>query len=558
MKIRLVLLALLVSYFFPAISQDRFVVFFTDKNNSPYSLANPLQFLSQRAIDRRMNQGLAIDISDLPVNPQYVQGLVNAGAVILNTSKWFNAAIIQAGSPAVLNSINQLPYVNTFNNVGRYGATGSSSQVKFEPLLERTGNIGLRTSSGAASNSFNYGFANDQVNMLGLAQLHNQGYTGEGMLIAVIDAGFLDLPLMTCFDSILNNNQIIGTWDFVDHEADVYDDHYHGAAVLSCMAANVPDTLVGTAPHASYLLLRSEDAGSEYLIEEYNWSVAAEYADSAGADIINSSLGYTLFDDPTQNHFYSDMDGNTNPATIAADWAAKKGMLVLNSAGNEGNSPWNYISAPADADSILAVGAVDFSGTYASFSGNGPTADNRVKPDVAAMGQNTWLYSPYSNNQPTMGNGTSFSSPVLAGAVACLWQAWSQRSNMEIIQAVKRSASQFSNPDTQLGYGIPNLTLANSLLNLEEYTLPANLLVHVFPNPLGADEILTIVFHAKNSKQATLSIFDLSGRLVTRSNFETVYGALNEWKLRHNLPNGSYLLEINDGTASVVSKLIRY
>ena len=161
------------------------------------------------------------------------------------------------------------------------------------------------------------------------------------------------------------------------------------------------------------------------------------------------------------------MNGDLNPSTIAADIAAKKGMVVLNSAGNEGASSWNYISAPADADSILSIGAVDQSGNYANFSSNGPTADGRVKPDVAAVGQGTWLYSTYSSNQAVQGNGTSFSSPVMAGAVACLWQAWPQKGNMDIIRVVKRSASQFSNPDTLLGYGIPNFSLANSFLDLE-------------------------------------------------------------------------------------------
>lgn len=557
MKLKLLAIIILTLFVKDVFSQDRYVVFFTDKNNSPYAISNPLQFLSQRAIDRRNKAGINIDSSDLPVNQTYIQGLINAGANVLNVSKWFNAAIIQTSSATVLNAINQLPYVQSSNNVGRIKKNANSGVDKF--ALDLPGNTSiLKSASSNKSSSFSYGYAADQVNMLGLAQLHNLGYTGEGMIIAVLDAGFLDANIMTCFDSLFANNRVLYTWDFVDHESNVYNDHYHGAAVLSCIAANVPDTLIGTAPNASFILLRSEDANSEYIIEEYNWSVAAEFADSAGADVINSSLGYTVFDDPAQDHFYADMNGDTNPISIAADNAAKKGMIVVNSAGNEGNSFWNYISAPADADSILAIGAVDFSGTYASFSGNGPSYDGRVKPDVAAMGQNTWLYTPYSNNQVTQGNGTSFSSPVMAGAVTCLWQAWSSKTNMDIIQAVKRSASQYSNPDTLLGYGIPNFTLANSLLNLGEIIIPANAVIHTFPNPWGLNSNLTVLYYAQSGEEAKLRIFDMTGRQVFQQEFNTVTGAFNEWKINPKISNGSYIIEVSEGAISHTLKLIRY
>jgi serine protease AprX len=556
MKLKLIALLIAGLLTGELIAQDRYVVFFTDKNNSPYSTANPLQFLSQRAIDRRTNQNIAIDQTDFPVNPSYVQGLINAGATVLNTSRWFNAAIIYTTSPAVLTAINQLPYVQTSSNVGRIRNSTLPSgklEVNFEKPKSA---IPVARQSNAAS--FNYGFSDNQINMIGLSSLHDQGYMGEGMLIAVLDAGFLDAPLMTCFDSLFADNRIVSTWDFVDNESDVYDDHYHGAAVLSCIASIVPDTLIGTAPHASFILLRSEDANTEFIIEEYNWSVAAEYADSAGVDVINSSLGYTTFNDASQDHTYPMMNGDLNPVTIAADMAAKKGILVVNSAGNEGSSSWNYISAPADADSILAVGAVNDAGQYANFSGNGPSYDGRVKPDVAARGANTWLYSPYSNNQPTMANGTSFSSPIMAGAVACLWQAWNSKNNMEIIQAVKRSANQFSNPDTLLGYGIPNFTLANSLLNLGEYTLPGNVTMHIFPNPWNGEGTLTVLYYAQTGEQLEIEIIDLSGRLVYNSSTTTINGAFNKLEIPARLSNGAYLINFREGNLQTTAKLIRY
>lgn len=554
MKLKLILTLLLYSFIHQAFAQDRYIVFFTDKNNSPFSVSSPLNFLSQRAIDRRNNQNIIINQSDLPVNPQYLSGVAGTGANVMRASKWFNAAIIETTNPSVLTAINQLPYVFNVQNVSKPQPNPDRAN-KFDNLVSD-----IKPSTQAlrhqGNQSLNYGNSFIQTNMLGLVSLHNQGYTGAGKLIAVLDAGFLDANLMTCFDSLRANNQIKSTWDFVDNESDVYDDHNHGSSVLSCMAANVPDTLIGTAPHADYILLRTEDVNSEYIIEEYNWSIGAEFADSAGADMINSSLGYTEFNDPAQNHFYADMNGDNNPVTIAADWAAQKGILVINSAGNEGSSPWNYISAPADADSILAVGAVDFSGFYAGFSGNGPSFDNRVKPDVAAQGLNTWLYSPFSNNQPTQGNGTSFSGPVMCGAVACLWQAWSQKSNMEIIQVVKRSAHQYSAPDTLLGYGIPNLALANSLLSLGDINLPQNSLLHIFPNPAANGEIIQVIYYAQNSSQATLTIYDVCGKIVVQQDLSTMQGALNKIELSLNLSRGCYFIEIFDGKKTAIKKLI--
>lgn len=554
MKLKFILTLLTISCLQQAFAQDRYVIFFSDKNNSPFSISTPLDFLSQRAINRRINQNISIDQSDLPVNPQYLSGVAGTGAFVMRSSKWFNAAIIETTSSTVLNAISQLPYVLNVQNVSKPKPNPDRSN-KFDNLIKNI-NPSTEAHRSSGTQSLNYGNGFIQANMLGLLTLHNQGYTGAGRLIAVLDAGFLDVPNMICFDSIRANNQIKHTWDFVDNESDVYDDHYHGAAVLSCMASNVPDTLVGTAPHADYILLRTEDANSEFIIEEYNWAIGAEFADSAGVDLINSSLGYTEFNDPSQNHLYSDMDGNTNPVTIAADWAAQKGILVVNSAGNEGSSPWNYISAPADADSILAIGAVDFSGAYASFSGNGPSFDNRVKPDVAAQGQNTWLYTPFSNNQVTQGNGTSFSGPVLCGAAACLWQAWEQKSNMDIIQVIKRSANQYSNPDTLLGYGIPNLSLANSLLNLGDINIPQNAILHIYPNPISNGETIHLVYYAQHSNSATLSIYDICGKMVLQQEVNTLQGALNKIDLQVNLSKGCYFIEIYDGKTNTIKKLM--
>ncbi len=367
-----------------------------------------------------------------------------------------------------MDDIDALPFVlsvskNTVSNiiaedksVKPFFENESISKIPEENLVKGT----------TSGQSYDYGQAFNQINMLNGIPLHDLGLDGAGMTIAVLDAGFLNADVIEAFDSLWLNNQIIGYKDFVSPLApDIFDSHYHGTMVLSTMGANLPTEMVGTAPKADYWLLRSEDGATEYLIEELNWASAAEFADSLGADIINSSLGYTTYDDPAQDHTYEDMDGNTTPITIAADLAASKGILVVNSAGNSGSSSWHYIGAPADGDSVFTIGAVNSSGNYASFSSTGPTYDDRIKPNVVAQGQGSTVISAYSGNV-TSGNGTSFSSPITAGMVACLWQAHPNKKNTEIMEAIQQSASQALNPDSLLGYGIPDYFAAHSTLSL--------------------------------------------------------------------------------------------
>jgi hypothetical protein len=323
------------------------------------------------------------------------------------------------------------------------------------------------------------------------------------------------------------------------------------------MAANVPGDYVGTAPHANYILLRSEDAGSEYLIEEYNWSVAAEYADSAGADVINSSLGYYTFDDASQNHTYSDMDGNTCPAAIAADKAASRGIIVTSSVGNEGNSPWNYLITPADGDSVMAVGGVDAFSAYAGFSSNGPSSDGRIKPDVSAQAFQTVLYSPWSGSVPVNGNGTSFSGPIIAGAAACLWQASPQHSNMDIIQAIRRSASQFNSPDTNVGYGIPNFSSANNLLGLSNIVIPANTPLHVYPNPSDAGTEIHALYLSKVSEMLTVTLYDTEGRKLQQLQIQSDGYGYTMIRLNPKIQSGVYLLIVRGKDGDQTARIVR-
>ncbi len=551
MKSKLILSICLFLCINNAFAQDRYVIHFANKNNSPYSINNPQQFLSQRAIDRRTKQGIVIDQSDLPVNPSYVTGVAFTGAIVLNTSRWLNTATVQITNPAQLNMISALSYVSSVGNVGRYGHQKNGNEKFADEKIQTPVN---NNSSFLRTNNFNYGQATDQTQMISINALHDLGYAGEGMLIALLDGGFMDANIMPALDSVFANNQVIATWDFVSNDVNVYDDNWHGASVFSCIAANVPGEMVGTAPHAQFLLLRSEDVNSEYIIEEYNYASAAEYADSAGADVIHSSLGYTTFDEPSQDHTYADMNGNTAPATIAADLAAKKGIIVTSSAGNEGNSAWNFISVPADGDSVLAVGAVDQQAMYSSFSSNGPSADGRIKPDVAAVGGGTFLYMPF-NPSVVQASGTSFSGPIMAGAAACLWQSWPSKKNMEIVQAIKRSANQYFNPDTLLGYGIPNFNTAYTVLSLGEINFPSNESLHIYPNPVLKGNSINAYYFSKSKEKIQIILTDAAGRVIL--NESTIanagYSSIQLPKLNNS---GMYFLNILSENINISKRFI--
>ncbi len=551
MKSKLILSICLFLCINNAFAQDRYVIHFANKNNSPYSINNPQQFLSQRAIDRRTKQGIVIDQSDLPVNPSYVTGVAFTGAIVLNTSRWLNTATVQITNPAQLNMISALSYVSSVGNVGRYGHQKNGNEKFADEKIQTPVN---NNSSFLRTNNFNYGQATDQTQMISINALHDLGYAGEGMLIALLDGGFMDANIMPALDSVFANNQVIATWDFVSNDVNVYDDNWHGASVFSCIAANVPGEMVGTAPHAQFLLLRSEDVNSEYIIEEYNYASAAEYADSAGADVIHSSLGYTTFDEPSQDHTYADMNGNTAPATIAADLAAKKGIIVTSSAGNEGNSAWNFISVPADGDSVLAVGAVDQQAMYSSFSSNGPSADGRIKPDVAAVGGGTFLYMPF-NPSVVQASGTSFSGPIMAGAAACLWQSWPSKKNMEIVQAIKRSANQYFNPDTLLGYGIPNFNTAYTVLSLGEINFPSNESLHIYPNPVLKGNSINAYYFSKSKEKIQIILTDAAGRVIL--NESTIanagYSSIQLPKLNNS---GMYFLNIQSENINISKRFI--
>jgi hypothetical protein len=556
---------LLTTSSFSQISPEKYFIEFTDKNNSPYSIENPQEFLSQRAIERRERYNITIDEYDLPVNPQYLEGIAAVGVQLINPTKWLNGVTIYTNDPSRLDLIDYLPYVKSImKNVVKsenktfpeiYDQFSLNKPFGMNEVLEE-----LKTGykSGSSVNSLNYGEGFNQIEMIGGIALHDAGFMGQGMVIAVLDGGFYATDGMEAFDSLYLNDRILGTRDFVGGGSNVYQGSTHGTAVLSTMGANLPGQLVGTAPEASYWLFRTEDTGTEYMIEEYNWASGAEYADSVGADVINSSLSYKTFDEPLYDHTYAEMDGNTAPSTIAADMAASRGMIIVNSAGNDGgSSTWPYIGAPADGDSVFSIGAVDADGQYVYFSSIGPTADGRIKPNFMAQGASTVVAS--TNGGTATSSGTSFSSPISAGITACLWQANPTMNNMEILNSIQLSGSMASNPDNQMGYGIPDFGLANLILSGFNTDLVAETNdIDIYPNPFY-DE-LKIVYNSADTQQVSIEILDIAGKLVySKQNIKRNSG-LNYFKITNleDLHRGVYFLKISSDVMIVSKKIVKF
>lgn len=557
MKTTILLIFILAQHIFLCSGQsvyDRYFIRFTDKQNTPYSLNEAEAFLSPRAIQRREKQGIEIRENDLPVNPEYVDSLRRAGFTVLHTTKWFNGAtVIPPLDFQVLTDIENWSFVQSVERTR--GIPEKSKGSKYHNNKWSNANKPYSANIAKHSNA-DYGYSENQLKIVDGDYLHQQGYKGVGMHIAILDAGFYQVNSLQAFTHLFENNQILGTKDFVDGDDYVYDSHSHGMKVLSVMGGLVADELLGTAPEASFWLLRTEDVATEYLVEEDNWVVAAEFADSVGADIINSSLGYSIFFDPSQDHTYNQMDGNSTRITIAADIAASKGMIVVTSAGNEGNDPWQYITAPADADSILAVGAVDDNGDYVYFSSLGPTADNRVKPDVMAKGYRTVMQ--LDNNHIGIGNGTSFASPVIAGLTACLWQALPGYSNIEIIENLRKSATLYYSPTSQMGYGIPDFAMVYNALKINAQHLTPVDELHVYPNPFRS-WFSAELFSENNLSDITIELFDVTGKRLICMEFPSPFE--NYYKLiingMYDLERGVYILRMQTANKSYSTKIAK-
>lgn len=519
----------------------KYWVMFKNKNGSPYSIGNPSAYLSARSIARRTNQGIAIDMSDIPVNQTYINQVNATGAQVFQRSKWMNAAIVIISNPSQLTAINSLTCVLSTAPVAKMHS--ALPDVELKPVTNN-----FKQSNVTA---YNYGPSFTQVHQIGADCMHSVGYRGQNMMIAVIDAGFDQANVNPVFDSLRNEGRLLGTRDYVAGNTSVYEDFLHGANCLSLMAGNTPGQLIGTAPKAQYWLLRSEDANTEKIIEENNWVVAAEFADSVGADITTTSLGYTTFDITSQNHVYADLNGRTSVVSIAATMAARKGIFVLNAAGNEGNGPWTYIGVPADADSICTVGSVNGSGIHSGFSSVGPTSDGRIKPDLSSMGEGSYVCSPGFNFGS--GNGTSYATPILAGAVACLWQANPTKTNMQILQALKATASKSNSPDNNYGWGIPNICAAHNLMNGTNVGISENVGLNslkLFPNP--ANQSISFMV---NQKPESVTLTNVLGESIQVSYIEN---SPNQFTINLNqLTKGVYIISIKTTEGLLKSKFVK-
>ena len=528
---------LMITIFMSA--QDLALIKFTDKPSSDDYFSNPLLMLSQKALDRRAKYDIELNMQDVPVETSYVSQIEALGIEPIAVSKWFNGVFAwltdtqasQAGSLSFVSEVESFVQndgkAKTVNsNSNKFNIPNNPSQQPQQTIMD-----------------FNYGFTEEQITQLKLDYLHNLGFTGDGMTIAILDAGFPEVDNISAFDYIRNNGQIKGGYNFVDDDDYFYTRGSHGTSVLSTIGGYIENQFVGTAIDADFYLFITENVDHELPDEEVFWIAAAERADSLGVDVINTSLGYSEFDDPRYDYTYEDMDGQTAFITRGAQMATEKGIMVVVSAGNSGNDQWHYITSPADGVDVFTIGAVDSNGIPAGFSSYGPTPDGRIKPDVDARG--SWAAIIRTDGSIDFGSGTSFSSPIMTGAMACFIQAYPNVNPMEVRQTVRESANHYNNPTDQMGYGIPNFEVAyNDLLAVEDVSSENT--VSIYPNP--ASGILNI---QSEKRIRQIQLISVEGKIVKK------YASANQLDI-HLLPNGIYILKIQlENGKTEVRKMVK-
>jgi len=511
-------------------------IYFSDKDGTSYQIDQPAQFLSERSINRRAMQGLAVDHLDLPLSSAYLDDIKAMGVEIKHVSRWLNGIAMINMDYATFQEVLQLSFTDTVP------WTPASDDLffpqknglpRFDPPLESAPN-------------FDYGVAREQVEQVSTSGLHDLGYTGSGVWIGVLDAGFYNVDSLPSFLPLIDEGRILETRNYIDETSIYRQNSSHGMSVLSIMAGEWDGSLVGTAPHSSYLLCMTENSDQETRTEEIAWIEAAEYADSLGVDVINTSLGYSDFDGVIYDYSYRDMDGKSTYISRAASLTASRGMILCNSAGNSGDDDWYYITAPADATDILAVGAVDSTNLLANFSSRGPSYDARIKPDITAMGRASGVQH-YSGGL-ARGNGTSYASPVMAGSVASLWQAFPELSARDLIYKIRQSAHRARRPDSNYGYGTPNMLHAYHTIT----SIPVRFnegKMEIWPNP--AREHLMIKIPEAGEQQ--VRIYDLNGRLACSLQMYLP----GEMELPSSLIGGIYIIEIQTSGAIYRSRLLK-
>lgn len=527
------------------VAPNRYWVQFTDKNDSQYSVSRPEEFLSQRAIERRAKYNIAVDELDIPVNQSYIDAVAGCGAEILNPSKWLNGVTIRTFDESVLDDINALEFVS---EVRACVDEPVKKEIKDKFYFE---NIRYEIEGRNICDNY-YGYAYPQINQLNGIAVHQAGFTGEGVLIGICDGGFAGADNIAVFAAARDEGRLLGTRDFVRGGTDVFNESAHGTAVWGLIGGKIENTYVGTAPDAMFYLCRTEDVGTENVIEEYNWVSGVELLDSIGADIMNSSLGYITFDDPLMNHTYNEMDGKTSVATIGAEIACSRGIMVVNSAGNEGSvgNAWRWMGVPADGENVFTVGAVNVNGVRAEFSSIGPTSDNRIKPDVMAHGQDVYVTGSM-NDWFSPGSGTSFSSPVTCGMTACLMQAMPQKSPAEVRDCIRRAGNRSDNPDSFYGYGIPDYMEALNLLSISETQNTSDLCMKIYPNP--SNGVIFVDFGVEGDKN--VQVFDVLGKMIYNVDIQDDDSKIQDFLT--NLSSGVYLVKMTSESQNETLKVVK-
>ena len=433
---RIVLLLFFFLLFNAYFSQEKYWVYLTDKEGVEF---NPHAYFDQKAINRRIKNNVPLNhFTDRPLRTDYQNKIAGIAESICGHTRWFNAIACKL-TPQQVIEIQNLNFVK-----------------EVTPMITETvfadGNDYKELHKGEQ------GLLEGQIASMQGKEFARKELTGKGIRICIIDAGFPDVNTSSIFKHIRDSDRIINTWDFKKNKPDIYKFNAHGTTVLSCIAGKTDGAFIGLAIDSEFLLARTERIMYEGDAEEEDWLMAIEWADKNGADIVNSSLGYT-----SARHFVEDMDGKTCIISKAGNLAARKGILVINAAGNDGAGNWKYIGAPADADSVLSIGGINpWTGLHTAFSSYGPTADHRLKPNLSAYGH-VMGYSPGVGVHETQ--GTSFSSPLVAGFAACVWQSDTTLTNMELFKKLEESANLHPYFDYAHGYGIPQATYFTDPLN---------------------------------------------------------------------------------------------
>jgi len=520
------------------IAEGVYWVYFSDKAGSGYQINQPDQFLSDRSVNRRAVQRLAVDQLDLPVNPAYLQEIRDMGVIIKHVSRWLNGIAMIQMDDEIFQDVMQKPFTDTVPWEPQKFSLHfpqTSGQTRFDPPL------------GQAP-AFDYGIAREQVKLIRTDQLHEMGYTAAGVWIGVLDAGFYNVDSLPSFIPLLAEERILETRNYVDGSSIYRQNSSHGMSVLSLMAGEWDGNMVGTAPHASYLLCMTEDPDQETRIEEIAWIEAAEYADSLGVDVLNTSLGYSEFDGGLFDYSYSDMDGVGSYISRAASLTASRGMILCNSAGNSGDDEWFNITAPADAIDILAVGAVDSTNLLANFSSRGPSFDARIKPDVTTMGKGTGVQ--HWSGGLARGNGTSYASPLMAGSVAALWQAFPELPANELMNNIRQSGNRSMRPDSNYGYGTPNMLLAyHSITGIPAFFKTGEM--EIWPNP-ATDRIMIRIPETPSGLQQ-VRLYDMSGKMTLIQKLDLP----GEIILPESMKSGIYIMEIRTTACIYRGRLIK-